>query len=38
VAAGGGIWTLYYGMMLWGFIQMWIGFWKLGDERRGTQS
>ena len=27
-AAGGGIWTLYYGMVAWGLIQMFIGYRK----------
>jgi hypothetical protein len=26
VAAGGGVWTLYYGMILWGAIQMFTGY------------
>ena len=25
-AAGGGVWTLYYGMIVWGLIQMFIGY------------
>jgi hypothetical protein len=29
--AGGGIWTLYYGMILWGVIQMLIGWKRIGD-------
>lgn len=36
VAAGGGMWTLYSGMMLWGVIQMVLGYGKLKtrkDER-----
>ncbi len=33
VTAGGGVWTLYYGMILWGIIQMFRGYRKLGDER-----
>jgi hypothetical protein len=32
-SAGGGIWTLYYGMILWGVIQMLIGWKRMGDER-----
>jgi len=28
VAAGGGMWTLYYGMIAWGIIQMLIGWRK----------
>jgi hypothetical protein len=32
-SAGGGIWTLYYGMILWGVIQMLIGWKKIGDAR-----
>jgi O-antigen/teichoic acid export membrane protein len=36
VAAGGGIWTLYYGMILWGIIQVFHGFPKLRDERRAA--
>jgi hypothetical protein len=36
VEAGGGIWTLYYGMIGWGIIQMFLGFRKLGDQRRAA--
>jgi hypothetical protein len=32
VATGGGIWTLYYGMILWGIVQMFLGFRKLGEH------
>lgn len=31
VAAGGGLWTLYYGMVLWGLIQMFVGYRKLAE-------
>ncbi|MDB5318943.1 MAG: hypothetical protein JWN40_574 [Phycisphaerales bacterium] len=33
VTAGGGIWTLYYGMIAWGFIQMFVGWRKLELEK-----
>ena len=36
VAAGGGIWTLYYGMILWGIAQMFFGFRQLSDERHAA--
>jgi 4-hydroxybenzoate polyprenyltransferase len=36
VAAGGGIWTLYYGMILWGIVQMFRGFLKLRDQPRAA--
>jgi len=36
VASGDGIWTLYYGMILWGLGQMIIGFRQLRDERRAA--
>ena len=29
VAAGGGMWTLYCGMILWGIMQMFVGYRKL---------
>jgi hypothetical protein len=32
VAAGRGMWTLYYGLILWGVIQMFIGYRKLGHS------
>jgi len=32
VSAGGGIWTLYYGMIGWGLVQAFLGWRKLGDE------
>ena len=32
-AAGGGIWTLYYGMILWGVTQMFLGYLKLRRSR-----
>jgi membrane protein CcdC involved in cytochrome C biogenesis len=37
-AAGGGIWTLYYGMVLWGGIQMLIGYRKLRHSRSVARS
>src|SRR4051812_7322568 len=27
-AAGGGFWTLFYGMILWGMVQMFVGYRK----------
>ena len=33
VTAGGGIWTFYYGMILWGIIQMFRGYRQLGEKR-----
>jgi hypothetical protein len=36
VAAGGGIWTLYDGMILWGIIQMYLGYRRLRDPISGA--
>jgi hypothetical protein len=33
VATGGGMWTLYYGMILWGIVQMFLGTQKLSEQR-----
>ena len=37
-SAGGGIWTLYYGMILWGVIQMGMAWKRIGDERAESPS
>ena len=34
--AGGGIWTLYYGMILWGLVQAFIGYLKLQDSQEAA--
>jgi hypothetical protein len=33
ITAGGGIWTIYYGMIGWGLAQMFIGYMKLGKAK-----
>ncbi len=36
-ASGGGIWTLYYGMILWGLVQIGVGLAKGNDSPTGTE-
>lgn len=31
--AGGGVWTLYYGLIAWGLVQMFIGFRRIAPTR-----
>ena len=32
-AAGGGMWTLYYGMIAWGVGQMFVGYWRVSGTK-----